>query len=82
MQPAPQVQPGDWITVQGHRCVVQRVFQAGAPSGLFQVVFDKAKPTTRRVDWDGEKWFFPPSPDFGGYGRDSDPYVRQLKRGE
>ena len=33
------------------------------------------------VDWNGEKWFFPYCPDFGGYSRESDLWVQQLKLG-
>ncbi|HHD2920640.1 hypothetical protein [Enterobacter kobei] len=61
----PEIIPSDWIDVAGRACVVMRVYPKNSPF----------------VDWNGEKWFFPQRPDFGGYGRDDAPYVRQLKKG-
>ena len=46
-----------------------------------KVVFNPQKPTTHDVDWNGQQWFFPERPDFGGYGRDGCPFVRKLKQG-
>lgn len=77
----PEITPSKWIDVAGCACVVMKIYPKNSPFGICRVVFNKAKPTTHDVDWDGEKWFFPQRPDFGGYGRDDDPYVRQLKRG-
>ena len=77
------IKPGDWITVESHHCVVQAILAPGAPSGgTVRVVYNATKPTTRIVGWNGLQWYFVPGPDFGGYGRDSDPFVRQLKRGK
>jgi len=46
--------------------------------GVCQGFFNRQKPTTHDVDWDGETWFFPQRQDFGGYARPSDPYVQML----
>ena len=81
MSEHPSIKSGDWLTVDATDCVVTVVYPQGYESGVCLVVFNKQKPTTHDVDWDGEKWFFPKRPDFGGYGRDRDPYVLQLKRG-
>ena len=81
MSKPPKIHPGKWITVGDNDCVVKTVYKEGSSSGVCLVVFDKDKPTTHDVDWDGGKWFFPNRPDFGGYGRDDEPYVQQLKRG-
>ena len=35
---------------------------------ICKVVFNPQKPTTHDVDWNGQQWFFPERPDFGGYG--------------
>ena len=78
----PPITEGDWITVERTDCVVTNVFKPGAPSRVCKVVFNKSKPTTHDIDWNGSKWIFPERPDYGGYGRDSDPYVQQLKRGK
>lgn len=48
---------------------------------ICKVVFNPQKPTTHDVDWNGQQWFFPERPDFGGYGRDGCPFVRKLKQG-
>ncbi|WP_114193528.1 hypothetical protein [Edaphovirga cremea] len=77
----PDVKPSDWIEVGGYDCVVMKTYNANSPFGICKVVFNKTKPTTRDVDWNGDKWFFPERPDFGGYGRNDDPYVIQLKKG-
>jgi len=81
MRNPPEIKPGDWIVVGKIDCVVTHLYPPNSPFGAGLVVFNKSKPTTHDVSWDGEKWFFPERPDFGGYGRDSDPYVQQLKRG-
>jgi hypothetical protein len=81
MNKFPEIKTGDWIVVDGQNCVVKNVYPQNSMSGVCLVVFNKKKPTTHDVDWDGEKWFFPDRPDYGGYARDSDPYVQQLKRG-
>ena len=81
MNKHPKVSPGDWIHVKGNRCVVTHVYPPDSQNGVCKVVFNEQKPTTHDVDWNGSDWIFPERPDFGGYGRDSDPFVRQLKRG-
>jgi hypothetical protein len=81
MMEAPKISPDDWITVDGGKCVVCLVYKPNSHSGIGMVVFNKIKPTTHDVEWDGEKWFFPKRSDFGGYGRDGDKYVIQLRRG-
>ena len=81
MSEAPSVSPKQWITVEGHECVVMIVYPKGSAFGVCSVVFNKQKPTTRDVDWSGTAWFFPDRSDFGGYGRAGDPFVEQLKRG-
>jgi hypothetical protein len=81
LAPPPSVHPGDWIVVGNQQCVVRRVYPNPEDSGVCEVVFNKQKPTTHDVDWNGQDWFFPERPDYGGYGRDGDPYVQQLKRG-
>jgi hypothetical protein len=79
---ASKIAPGDWITVGTTRCVVSKVYAPDQSSAVCLVVFNKSKPTTHDLDWDGEKWFFPERADFDGYGRISDPYVQQLIRGK
>ena len=74
----PNVSAGDWIYVGTVRCVVRMVYKPESTNGVCEVVFNKDKPTTHDVDWDGDKWFFPKRPDFGGYPRQSDPFVQQL----
>lgn len=70
-----------WIEVGSFNCVVKTILPSGSASGVCIVVYNKSKPTTRHVDWDGNKWFFPERPDFGGYAPESDPCVVKLKRG-
>lgn len=77
----PEIKPSDWIEIGSYDCVVMKVYPENSLFGICKVVFNKTKPTTRHADWNGERWFFPERPDFGGYGRDDDPHVRQLKRG-
>lgn len=81
MSEHPEIKSGDWITVGEIDCVVSVVYPKDSPSGVCLAVFNKQKPTTHDVGWDGSKWVFPQRPDYGGYGRDDDPYVQQLKRG-
>jgi len=84
MSEHPKISPGDWITVGNTDCVVTIVKQNvihGYWSAVCVVVFNETNPTTHDVDWDGEKWFFPERPDYGGYANVTDQYVRQLKRG-
>jgi hypothetical protein len=54
----PEIIPSDWIDVAGCACVVMRVYPKNSPFGVCKVVFNKIKPTTHDVDWNGEKWFF------------------------
>lgn len=81
MSKHPKIQVGDWITVGSHDCVVSMVFTENLSGGVCMVVFDQRKPTTRVVEWGGDNWAFQKSPDYGGYARDSDYCVQQLKRG-
>lgn len=83
MSEVPKISELDWITVGTHDCVVRHVYPQHhrSYSGVCEVVFNRAKPTTHDVDWNGTAWFFPERPDYGGYGRDGDPAVEQLKRG-
>jgi hypothetical protein len=53
----PEIIPSDWIDVAGCACVVMRVYPKNSPFGVCKVVFNKIKPTTHDVDWNGEKWF-------------------------
>lgn len=76
----PLIKPYDVINVAGKECVVMAVFSENSLNGVCKVVFNKTKPTTHDVDWDGEKWIFPERPDFGGYGRDDNPFVRHLRK--
>jgi len=66
------------IHVNGVRCIVRLLYAPESMEGVCQVVFNRQKPTTHDVDWDGETWFFPQRQDFGGYARPSDPYVQML----
>lgn len=77
----PDLQIMGWIKVGNYDCVVKKILPQDYPGGVCIVVFNKTKPTTHHVGWDGEKWFFPERPDFGGYARESDPCVAKLKRG-
>lgn len=82
MTAQPPIALGDWIEVGSTDCVVMNIYKAESSSGVCQVVFNKKKPTTHDVDWDGTKWFFPERPDYGGYGRDGNKFVEILKRGK
>lgn len=77
----PEIHVRDWIDVGNSECVVQRLLPLGSSAGVCFVVLNKTKPTTRKVGWDGEKWYFMPSHDYGGYADDFDPCVCELKRG-
>lgn len=81
MKEHPEVSEGDWIKVGNVDCIVQKLYQPDSPFGVGQVLFNRDKPTTHEVDWDGEKWIFPERGDYGGYARPSDPYVWKLKKG-
>ncbi|WFZ22230.1 hypothetical protein NFK58_13020 [Citrobacter portucalensis] len=82
MKQHPAVAPKDWIEVSGNSSVVMVVYPENSPFGVCKVVFNKAKPTTHDVEWDGEKWIFPHRPDYGGYARNDNPFVRQLINGK
>jgi hypothetical protein len=77
----PKINIGDWVTVGNSDCVVWAVSKEGTSDTICVVVCNKNKPTTLPVGWDGEKWFLVPIPDYGGYARDTDRLVQQLKRG-
>lgn len=77
----PEIHIGDWIKIGLIDCVVSSVYPEDSTSGICKVIFNKQKPTTRDVDWNGENWFFPERPDFGGYAKGMDYLVLQLKRG-
>ena len=74
----PIVREGDWLIVGATRCVVMIVYQANSTNGVCKVVFNKNKPTTHDVTWNGTEWIFPERPDFGGYAQTSNQYVQQL----
>ena len=74
----PIVREGDWLNVGNTRCVVMEVYQTNSHSGVCKVVFNRNKPTTQDVDWNGKEWIFPVRPDFGGYAQSSNQYVQQL----
>lgn len=78
----PLVRPGEWIKVGGNDCVVTHVYEDDSQPETGMLVFNPKKPTTHEFRWDGDHWVFSDSPDYGGYARESDPYVRQLKRGK
>lgn len=84
MSARPDVKPGDWITVGNTSCVVANVFNEGHSLGDCEVVFNQAKPANLNARWDGERWQFVKTGDYGGYA-DKYPrlsaYVAQLKRG-
>ncbi|BDY59730.1 hypothetical protein [Escherichia coli] len=77
----PEIHVKDWIDVGNRECVVQRLLPPGSPVGACIVVLNKTKPTTRIAGWNGEKWYFMPSHDFGGYADEYAPCVRELNRG-
>lgn len=77
----PDIKILDWIRVGGRDCVIQIINSEDSQSGVCQVVFNKDKPTTHDVCWNGTDWFFQERPDYGGYSRDSCPAVRKLKKG-
>ncbi|EKY6681557.1 hypothetical protein QFM71_003795 [Escherichia coli] len=77
----PEIHVKDWIDVGNRECVVQRLLPPGSPVGACIVVLNKTKPTTRIAGWNGEKWYFMSSHDFGGYADEYDPCVRELNRG-
>jgi len=54
----PEIKAFNWIDVGGCQCVVMAIYSADSNSGVCKLVFNKAKSTTRDVDWDGQKWFF------------------------
>jgi hypothetical protein len=67
----------DWISIGQIDAVVRRIYADGTP----EVVFDSVKPTTRPIEWDGERWSFKQISDFGGYAKDSEPSVVKLRAG-
>lgn len=77
----PKIKSGDWITVGSHDCVVTQIHFGNPVSGDCSVIFNKNSPTSHDVEWDGEKWNFSERLDYGGYVKDSDPFVYQLKKG-
>ncbi|MEN8608368.1 MULTISPECIES: hypothetical protein, partial [Enterobacteriaceae] len=68
----PEIHVKDWIDVGNRECVVQRLLPPVSPVGVCIVVLNKTKPTTRIAGWKGEKWYFMPSHDFGGYADEYD----------
>ena len=74
----PIINLGDWLRVGNTLCVVMTVYQANSRDGVCEVVFNKSKPTTHNVDWNGKEWVFSVRADFGGYAPDSNQYVQQL----
>lgn len=78
----PSIAPKDWIEVSGQRCVVMAVYPDDSPFGVCKVVFNKDRPTTHDVEWDGEQWMFPQRPDYGGNASKDNPFVRQLINGK
>lgn len=81
MSKVPDIKQGEWITVGTTSCVIKNVYQEGTSDAVCLVVFDEDKPTTHDVSWDGENWVFSERSDYGGYGRNDDKYVQQLKHG-
>lgn len=79
MKKHPPIRLGSWITVGTRECVVSHLYEENSPFGVCIVVFNKEKPTTHDVDWDGGKWFFPKRSDYGGYPSSNDKYVQTLK---
>ena len=79
---SPDIKVLDWIRVGPHDCVVRVIYRDNSQPEICQVVFNKDKPTTHDVCWNGTDWFFPKRPDFGGYAPDSCPSVRILKKGK
>ena len=81
----PQVQVGDWVSVEGFEGVVSMVRSVGGLSGECEVVCNPDKPANRNVKWSGGVWrFVMGNEDFGGYADKSarlKPFVEQLKRG-
>ena len=65
----PNVNPFDWIKVEGTPCVVAVVRNPDHVkfSGDLEVVFDPKKPTNHDVEWNGQEWVFCKRGDFGGY---------------
>ena len=63
----PDIKIHDWILVGTRKCVVRRIYDSNSQFGVCEVVFNKDKPTTHDVCWNGEEWCFPDRPDFGGY---------------
>lgn len=77
----PKIVVGDWIIVENTKCIVFCVYQSNSPNGACKVLLNKNKPTTRDADWNGQAWFFPDRPDFGGYVKSSNPLALKLKSG-
>ena len=77
----PDIKTLDWIRVGSHDCVVRVLYSDNSQSGTCQVVFNKDKPTTHDVCWNGTDWIFSERPDYGGYASNSCPAVRVLKKG-
>lgn len=75
---APKTKPCDWLRVGENDCVVMSVYE----NGSCKVVFNKEKPTTEIAEWNGEQWTFNNTADFGGYAKEHDRFVQQLKRGK
>jgi len=84
MAEQPSIRPGEWITIGKRDCVVSQIYDSSYSFGDIEVVFDKDKPTNHDAIWEGEKWNFAPSSDFGGYAERNpklEEYVRILKKG-
>lgn len=85
MKNRPKIKEGDWIVVENCNCVVAHVYEPDSSFGDCEVVFNKKKPTNRDVKWNGEKWMFKDSGDFGGYANRSQRlkmYIGILKYGK
>lgn len=72
----------DCIRVGYRNCIIRIIYSENSHSGICQVVFNKDKPTTHDVCWNGTEWFFPERPDYGGYAPNSCSAVRILKKGK
>lgn len=60
----PKIEPKDWITVEGEKCLITQVYRGYSLSGACEVVTNPAQPVNKDVCWDGERWVFSDRPSF------------------
>jgi len=83
MSDRPNIKPGDVISVEGARCVVFRVREAGHAFGDCEVVCNSEKPANFDVVWRNDAWASANPNDIGGYAERNEelrPFIRILRQ--